>query len=328
MITIFEQDWHDLQQEIDPIVQIDPLDPLDITWHYPKAIAQGYQRWIDLRDGIMLEICELHLKNRLLVYRPEMPIDSVQFHFHLRGKHEHGQTTVSDREFDVIGSGLRCKDVMDGPEQQALEITLHIEQDTLRTLVKDESGQLPDALQHLIRPIEQQSYARVGKLNPAIERILWEILRCSFQGWHKRLFLEAKALELASLVLEQEQAIQGCSSVAKRMQPGTRDRIHYARELLLQNVHQPLTLEQLAQQAQLNESTLKKGFKQEFGMTVFDYLLEYRLEQARQMLERGTMQVSEVMLAVGLRNRSYFATAFRKRFGQNPKQYQQHSAPS
>jgi AraC-like DNA-binding protein len=111
--------------------------------------------------------------------------------------------------------------------------------------------------------------------------------------------------------------------VGGQIQKGTRERIHYARELLLENIHQPLTLEQLARQAQLNENTLKKGFKQEFGMTVFDYLLEYRLEQARQMLEQGTMQVSDVVAAVGLRNRSYFAAAFRRKFGQNPKQYQQ-----
>jgi AraC-like DNA-binding protein len=233
------------------------------------------------------------------------------------------QTQVSDREFHIKGIGLRRKDVMDGPEQRALEVTLFINSETLRLFVRDDAGQLPEVFQHLIRPVEQQSYARVGKLNPAIEQVLWEILRCPFQGWHKRLFLEGKALELASLVLEQEQAIHGGPSVAKRMQAETRDRLYYAREILLQNLHQPLTLEQLAQQAQLNESTLKKGFKQEFGMTVFDYLLEYRLEQARQMLERGTMQVSEVMMAVGLRNRSYFATAFRNKFGQNPKQYQQ-----
>jgi AraC-like DNA-binding protein len=323
MISISEQDWHDLQDEIDPIAQIDPLDRFDVTWHFPKTIAQGYQRWIELREGMALEIVEMHLKNRLLVYRPEMPFDQVQFHFHLCGQHEDRQTQVSDREYHIKGSGLRRKEMMDAPEQRALEVTLWIEPETLRSFVRDDAGQLPEVFQHLIRPLEKQNYARVGKLNPAIEQVLWEILRCPFQGWHKRLFLEGKALELASLVLEQEQAIHGRPSVAKRMQAETRDRLYYAREILLQNLHQPLTLEQLAQQAQLNESTLKKGFKQEFGMTVFDYLLEYRLEQARQMLEGGTMQVSEVMMAVGLRNRSYFATAFRKKFGQNPKQYQQ-----
>ncbi|NDJ17468.1 helix-turn-helix transcriptional regulator [Myxacorys almedinensis] len=323
MISISELDLHDFQQKIDASVQLDPMDALDVTWHYPSAIAQGYLRWIDLRDGMTLEICDMRLKKQLLIYRAETPIDFVQFHFHLWGKHEDGQTMMGDREFNIRGSGLRLKDVLDAPEQRALEVTLFMSSELLRSFVRDESGQLPEMFQHLIRPVEQQSYARVGKLNPAIERVLWEILRCPFQGWHKRMFLEGKALEFVSLVLEQEQAIHGSLPVTKRMQAGTRDRLYYARELLLQNLHQPLTLEQLAQQAQLNESTLKKGFKQEFGMTVFDYLLEYRLEQARQMLERGTMQVSEAMMAVGLRNRSYFATAFRKKFGQNPKQYQQ-----
>jgi hypothetical protein len=44
MISMSEQDWHALQNEIDPIVQTDPIDRLDETWHFPKTIAQGYQR--------------------------------------------------------------------------------------------------------------------------------------------------------------------------------------------------------------------------------------------------------------------------------------------
>jgi AraC family transcriptional regulator, transcriptional activator of the genes for pyochelin and ferripyochelin receptors len=112
------------------------------------------------------------------------------------------------------------------------------------------------------------------------------------------------------------------SLVALGLPLGTRERVHYARELVLEHVREPLTLEELARRSQLNEQTLKRGFKQEFGRTVFDYLLDYRLEQAREMLERGTMQVAEVMVAVGLKNRSYFAAAFRQKFGVNPKQYQ------
>lgn len=170
----------------------------------------------------------------------------------------------------------------------------------------------------------------MGKLTPELERVLWEIVRCPLQGLPKRLFLEGKALEVLGMVVAMEQARQGrysCGVAARTPDPclpkGTRERVHYARELLLQQVHEPLTLEELAQRSQLNESTLRRGFKQEFGMTVFDYLLDYRLEQARAMLERGTMQVSEVMAAIGLRNRSYFAAAFRRKFGQNPKHYQQ-----
>jgi AraC family transcriptional regulator, transcriptional activator of the genes for pyochelin and ferripyochelin receptors len=57
-------------------------------------------------------------------------------------------------------------------------------------------------------------------------------------------------------------------------------------------------------------------------------LHDYRLEKARQLLALGEMKVEEVALRVGFDSRSYFASAFRKKFGLNPKQYFQHCQKS
>lgn len=173
-----------------------------------------------------------------------------------------------------------------------------------------------------------------------METVLWQILGCPYRGITKRMYLESKALELASLVLEQGSEIQtgnyatshGDALVTHRLSdrdiqplnPRTLERIYYARTLLLQNLHNPPSLVNLAQQAKLNEYTLKRGFHQVFGTTVFGYLHDYRLEQARQLLEAGNMKVVKVAETVGKARRSYFATAFKKKFGRNPKNYQQH----
>jgi len=55
-----------------------------------------------------------------------------------------------------------------------------------------------------------------------------------------------------------------------------------------------------------------------FGKPVFEYLHDYRLEQARQLLEAGGLSVTAVVKQVGLSDCSYFAAAFRKKFGYNP----------
>lgn len=182
------------------------------------------------------------------------------------------------------------------------------------------SGQLPTELQHLVRPVEQENYTRVAKITPLMESVMWQILRCPFQGITKRMYLESKALELVSLVLEQESEIQKGQRAIKPP-AGTLKRIHYARTLLLQNLHDPPSLPDLARQAKLNEYTLKRGFRQVFGTTVFAYLHKYRLEQARQLLITGQMAVSEVMAAVGFTDRQHFAAAFRKQFGLSPREF-------
>jgi transcriptional regulator GlxA family with amidase domain len=72
----------------------------------------------------------------------------------------------------------------------------------------------------------------------------------------------------------------------------------------------------------LNSRKLKEGFRICFGQPAFSYLRNYRLEQAKQLLETQDMQIAEVASAVGFSNCSHFAEAFRKKFGINPKSYQ------
>lgn len=283
-------------------------------------MGQGYVRYIKLRPGLEIEIFQSRLHDRVLTQCPECP-EWLRFHFHLLGLHIDKHTMVGDREFALYGSGLSPKEINDGPAQMALEITICLYPHTLQSFVGRADSQWPQPLRHLIRPAEQENYTRVARLTPMMEGILWQIVRCSRQGVTKRMYLEGKALELVSLVLEQESEIQTGQRATKQLNAGTLERIHYAKTLLLLDVQEPPSLPELAQQAKLNEYTLKRGFKQVFGTTVFAYLHDYRLEQARQLLELGQMSVSEVMTAVGLGDRQYFAASFRKKFGISPREY-------
>ena len=323
MVSVSHQASPDFPEEGEEFVQTDPFDSWDLTRLDPDAGEPGTtRRSISLRQGLKLEVLDTSFWDEFSSVMAEHVADAVEFHFHIQGHHDDELTQVGDREFCIRGSGLHPKRRLYAPEQRALEVSLWVGEAVLRSMLTPESGELPREVTHWVRSEDELCYARVGKVTPPLERVLWEIVRCPWQGMPKRLFLESRALELLSLMAGWEQTLQG-QQARQKLPAGTRERLHYARELLLQHLHQPLTLAELAQRSQLSECTLKQGFKQEFGTTVFDYLLDYRLEQARELLERGTMQVAEVMTAVGLKNRSYFAAAFRRKFGQNPKQYQQ-----
>jgi AraC-like DNA-binding protein len=316
--TLSEQACHELWQAAEDTAQLDPFDRLDVTWRYPPVLGTGSSRLIQLREGLELEIFDAKLHNHVRVESPDRP-SWLCYHFHLWGYHEDKYTTAGDRTFTLYGGGLAPQQVVDAPPQTALEVTVSMHPELLQAFVGDDQGQIPPSLQHLIRPIEQAHYTRVGRLTPAIAGILWQIVRCSKQGLTKRMYLEAKALELVSWVLEQESAVQTGQQATPRLNADILERIHYAKTLLLRDVHNPPSLPQLAQQAQLNEYALKRNFKQVFGTTVFAYLQDYRLAQARQLFEGGHMSVAEVMLAVGLSDRQYFAAAFRKKFGISPR---------
>jgi len=62
-------------------------------------------------------------------------------------------------------------------------------------------------------------------------------------------------------------------------------------------------------------------FKQKTGMTIFDYLVDTRMEQAKKMLEDPYSKVYEVSEKVGYKNKSYFSSIFKEYTGLTPKQY-------
>ena len=64
-------------------------------------------------------------------------------------------------------------------------------------------------------------------------------------------------------------------------------------------------------------------FKQVYGDTVFAYLLEHKMQEARRMLDSQKYNVNEVGLKLGYSTSSHFINAFKKKYGITPKKYVQ-----
>jgi AraC-like DNA-binding protein len=90
---------------------------------------------------------------------------------------------------------------------------------------------------------------------------------------------------------------------------------------LVRNLENPPSLFGLARQVGLNDTKLKRGFRQVFGTTAFGCLHAHRMEQGRQLLAKGKMNVTEVAYKIGYSSRTYFSRAFTKHFGLNPIVY-------
>ena len=58
-----------------------------------------------------------------------------------------------------------------------------------------------------------------------------------------------------------------------------------------------------------------------YGVTVYHYIKEYRLEQAAVELVRGTKSVTQIAQNAGYDNASKFSECFKKRYGVTPSQY-------
>ncbi len=97
-----------------------------------------------------------------------------------------------------------------------------------------------------------------------------------------------------------------------------REKIIKSREILLQHIGEPLTIRELSRKVAINECYLKKGFKELFGTTIFDFYQGQRMEHARYLLYEKGLSVTDVSMMLGYSSISHFSTAFKKQTGLKP----------
>ncbi|WP_391571244.1 helix-turn-helix transcriptional regulator [Cohnella sp.] len=164
-----------------------------------------------------------------------------------------------------------------------------------------------------------------GKIRPigdslALKRAVHDLAASPYRGALKRLYMESKIMEI--IVLAFEEPMRGSEPVRGTwLKKRDIERLHATKQLIVDCIENPLSLKELARAAELNESKLKKGFKELFGMTVFEYVRDRRLEKGATFILTGQMNVGEAAVAVGYSNPSNFSAAFRKKYGCKPIQY-------
>lgn len=97
-----------------------------------------------------------------------------------------------------------------------------------------------------------------------------------------------------------------------------REKIIRSREILLQHIGEPITIRELSRKVAINECYLKKGFKELFGTTIFDFYQSQRMEHARYLLYEKGLRVTEVSMMLGYSSISHFSSAFKKHTGLKP----------
>lgn len=151
--------------------------------------------------------------------------------------------------------------------------------------------------------------------SPEILNAIRAICTCDRKGSFKRLYMEAKVTELLLLQLEQ---YQKSATLGVKFSKTDIEKMYEARSLIIKNLTTPCSLIDLAKRVGTNEFKLKKQFKALFGTTVFGYLNEIKMNKAKQILQEGNLNVTEVAEQLGYKTSSHFVTAFKRYFGYSP----------
>jgi AraC family transcriptional regulator len=94
-------------------------------------------------------------------------------------------------------------------------------------------------------------------------------------------------------------------------------------ESIEQNLDRAMTIQQLAQTANVSISVFAHSFKKEMGISPYQFIINQRLERAKKLLlDRDTnLPISTICQMCGFSNTSVFTTRFRQKYGLSPAKY-------
>lgn len=176
-------------------------------------------------------------------------------------------------------------------------------------------------LESIIKSNETESFAYRVQSSSMTRVLVDKIVNSPYNGFLKRVFIETAVMEIISLHLNcliDKPALALKKSVLRN---DDYERIALARDILIRKISNPPSICDLACEAGINEFKLKKGFREIFGMTVYEYLRAVRLDHACFLLSSTDKTVTEVALETGYANPSHFAQLFKRKIGINPKEY-------
>jgi AraC-like DNA-binding protein len=81
------------------------------------------------------------------------------------------------------------------------------------------------------------------------------------------------------------------------------------------------SLQELAEISHMSRSAFAQTFKSHVGVPPLEYLIQWRMNLARDALARDTLSISELARATGYQSESAFSTAFRRVVGSSPAKF-------
>ncbi|MCH8533645.1 MAG: AraC family transcriptional regulator [Flavobacteriaceae bacterium] len=289
--------------------------------HQEKNIAISSDHLFEVNEDFTL----LHIKNNSSDNQCfTHPIDEnyIQFHFCVKGKikfnFNQGQYSMDILEDQSL--------LLYNPER-GLPINLEVYQDSWFVSILVSIKKLHELFSREASYIDfltdenrDKKYYKQGDISPAMAVVLSQILNFNMHASVKEIYLKGKAYELLGLFFNrpEEADIEQCPFLDDE---DNVKKIKLAKEIIIQRMVNPPSLGELAEEVGLSLKKLKEGFKEIYGDTVYSFLLDYKMDFARKLLERGKHNVNEVGLTVGYSTSSHFIAAFKKKFGTTPKKY-------
>lgn len=260
--------------------------------------------------------------NEVVTFERQVTMGLIQFHFGLKGK---AKFSFNQGNYSLDLNEEKCL-LFYNPQKELplnVEIAPHSWIITILVSIKKFHGLFTANAEHipfLSQENQDKKYYDESDISPSMAIVLNQMFHYNLNPSIKNLYYKGKGYELLSLFFNRNED-PNAEQCPFLIDEENVLKIKKAKEIIIANMAEPPSLEELSNQVGLNLKKLKMGFKQIYGDTVYGFLFDYKMDFARQLLDSGSYNVNEVGLKIGYSTGSHFIAAFKKKFGTTPKKY-------
>lgn len=294
----------------------------EVVLKVPANLGTGYMKMINVSDDVGIGVMDVCLSTPLVSYY-ESYDNTCEINYCLSGHIDFSETGVPNASLGKNEIGISAI-----PHSRGMMMIPSGERVHLVSVV---SGlpfhrRLPhvEQCEQFDDPMVQDLLCRMTKPVKATAKMhnhFSQIMDNEMSGMLHNTYLDALGKVMLAGVWQE--SIVAPLSGMERSEMGSFEQraLRNARDILTTKYLTPPTTQALARMVALNEFSLKTGFKQLFGKSVYEYVRSLRMENARHLLENDAMSIGQVAAMVGYTNASHFARAFRSEYGINPKDF-------
>ena len=289
------------------------------TGGFENAAGRGEIHYYRLFDGVGIMLLRLEMETYTEI---RTQIGMIEINFCINGRFE---TSFSMRDSVLLKPGdmaISCYDGVHGSSSESRfplgyyeGICLEVNPEAASGWIAQHAPAFHVDFSALKQNLLDSKWYMVGSAGSRCEHVFRELYESASYADHT--VLQLKVLELLLLLerIPQESGMDSYYSAEQTLLA------HHLRDHLLTNREGYVSLAQLAAEHAISVSHLQKLFKQTYGMPVYHYIKEYRLEQAAVELVRSTKSVTQIAQHAGYDNASKFSESFKKRYGKTPSRY-------
>lgn len=150
-------------------------------------------------------------------------------------------------------------------------------------------------------------------ISAAQHQALQNIINCPLKGKSGVLLIETSIIQLMLLLVQGQ--FKDMPSERNKISKRDRELIEGVRDFITQTFLEEHTIGDLAKQFGTNTNKLMSQFKKNFGVSIFEYISDLKMDYAKRLLLDEGYFVSDVSRRVGYKNPHHFSVAFKRKHG-------------